>query len=53
MAQTNLDVYQVPSESRKIDKIASSGVARPGVNWITFEMVIWLLAASTSASTSD
>jgi hypothetical protein len=33
LAQVRPDVDQVPSQSRKADKIASSDVARSRVNW--------------------
>jgi hypothetical protein len=46
LAQILPDVDQALSQSRKTDEIASSDVARPRVNWITFHAMICLLLAA-------
>jgi len=48
LAQIHPGVDQALSQSRKTDKIASSDVARPRVNRITFHSMICLLLAASS-----
>jgi hypothetical protein len=47
-AQIHPDVDEVPSQSRKTDKIASSDVEQARVNWITFHTMIYVLLAASS-----